>query len=392
MIKTFKYRIYPKKSQRSALQGSLDACRWVYNTTLEVRRDTWENDGKSLSLYDTHNFLKPWKEEEPWLAEQAFSQSLQNAQARVDLAFNAFFRRVKAGDKPGYPRFRGVDRYDSFTFTQKGFKLIDDKYLRISKVGIVRIKLHRPIDGKIKTLTIGRNRLGYWYASFNVEVEPKRLQLTDKCVGIDLGLMTFATMSDGSKIERQRWFKQDEKDLTKMQRKISALQKGSKKRKHMIRSLNHIYQRIFYRRSDFSHKESRKLVNKYQIIVFEDLDIADMQSGNWKTINRSIADVAWSQFVRHTVAKAEEAGRTVVLVDPKNTSQMCSGCGQIAKKDLHVRIHNCPHCGLKIDRDFNASINILRRGLASLGESQKSSPLWRGAQSQHECSGILKVN
>ena len=392
MIKTFKYRIYPKKSQRSALQGSLDACRWVYNKTLEVRRDTWENDGKSLSLYDTHNFLKPWKEEEPWLAEQAFSQSLQNAQARVDLAFNAFFRRVKAGDKPGYPRFRGVDRYDSFTFTQKGFKLIDDKYLRISKVGIVRIKLHRPIDGKIKTLTIGRNRLGYWYASFNVEVEPKRLQLTDKCVGIDLGLMTFATMSDGSKIERQRWFKQDEKDLTKMQRKISALQKGSKKRKHMIRSLNHIYQRIFYRRSDFSHKESRKLVNKYQIIVFEDLDIADMQSGNWKTINRSIADVAWSQFVRHTVAKAEEAGRTVVLVDPKNTSQMCSGCGQIVKKDLHVRIHNCPHCGLKIDRDFNASINILRRGLASLGESQKSSPLWRGAQSQHECSGILKVN
>ena len=342
------------------MQDALDACRWVYNKTLGVRRGAWENNRESLSLYDTHNLLVGWKQEEPWLARQAFSQSLQNAQMRVDLAFKAFFRRVKAGEKPGYPRFRGADRYDSFAFPQGGFGLIDDGHLRISKVGIVKIKLHRPIDGKVKTLTVRRNRLGYWYASLAAETGPRRLRPTDKCVGIDLGLTTFATMSDGSKIERMRWFRRDQKDLARAQRKKSP------------RAVRHIHHRISNRRNDFSHKESRKLVNKYQIIVFEDLNIAGMQSGNWKTINKGISDVAWAQFVQHTVAKAEEAGRTVVLVDPKNTSQMCSGCGQIVKKDLRIRVHDCPHCGLRIDRDLNASINILRRGLASLGESRKS--------------------
>jgi len=376
MIKAFKYRIYPTKSQRTALQKTLDACRWVYNKTLETRRDTWKNEKKRLSLYDTHNMLVGWKKEERWLVAQAFSQSLQDAQVRVDLALNAFFRRVKVGeDRPGFPRFRGVDRYDSFAFPQGGFGLIDDSHLRISKVGVIKIKLHRPVEGKIKTLTISRDKLGNWYASFSAEVETVPLPLSSECVGIDLGLTTFATLSNGERIERQRWFKTDERDLKRADRKMHALPKGSRERKQANRTLNHINQRIANRRMDFSHKESRELVNRYQIIVFEDLNITGMQSNNWKSINKGIADVAWNQFVQHTVAKAECAGRTVVLVDPKNTSQMCSGCGEIVKKDLSVRVHSCPHCGLVIGRDLNASINILRRGLASLGESRGSPPL-----------------
>ncbi len=216
-------------------------------------------------------------------------------------------------------------------------------------------------------MTVQRDRLGNWYACFSCTVEPKTLPPTDKVVGIDLGLTTFGQLSDGEKIDRQRWFKRDEKDLKRIQRKVSVLPQGSPERRKAVLALNHVHQRIANRRKDFAHKESRKLVENYQIIVFEDLDIVGMQSKGKKTINKGLADVSWNQFVQSTAAKAEEAGRSVVLVDPKNTTQLCSGCGQIVKKELHQRLHACPHCGLELSRDLNASINILARGLASLG-------------------------
>jgi len=364
MRKAFKYRLFPTKAQRTKLNNTLEQCRWVYNETLAQRKQRYEANKETISLYDTNRLLTHWKVERPAL-KTVHSQVLQNAQERVDLAYKAFFRRVKAGEKPGFPRFKGYHRYHSFTFKQSGFSLQDNGRLRLSKIGEVRIKLHRPIEGTIKTLTVKRDRLGNWYASFSVEVTPKTLRPTDKVVGIDLGLTTFATLSDGTAIKRQRWFKRDEKDLKRIQRKVSRLPKGSSERRKAVRALNHIYHRINNRRADFSHQESRKLVDTYQVLVFEDLDIADMQATGNKTINKGIADVAWRQFVQNTVAKAEEAGRTVVRVDPRNTTQMCSGCGQIVKKDLHIRIHDCPHCGLKLSRDLNAAINILTRGLAS---------------------------
>lgn len=361
MRKTYKFRLYPTKKQKHSLQASLDACRWVYNQTLAIRKDIWEKEKKSLSLYNTFHFVIQWKQDKPEL-NNAFSQCLHNAQARVDLAFKAFFRRVKAGEKPGYPRFKSSDRYDSFTFPQHGFKIIQNK-LSISKVGFVKIKLHRPIDGIIKTCTI-RRQTGKWYACFSVEYEPKPLRKSNKAIGIDVGLETFATFSNGDKIKNPRFFKTDQKVLAKAQRKFSKQSKGTIERQKTKKVVSHIHKRISNRRNNFIHQEARKIVNQYGIICVEKLKIRNMM-GNY-FLAKSIADVAWAQFIQALLYKAEDAGRAIIAVDPKNTSQRCSRCGTIVKKSLSTRYHKCPICGLYIHRDLNASLNILALGMQSL--------------------------
>ncbi len=374
MRATFKYRLFPTSGQRTVLQRNLDACRWVYNQTLEVRKTAWDERRESVGRYDTQNMLPGWKAEHPFLKE-AFSQSLQDAGTRVDLAFQAFFRRVKAGEEePGYPRFRGANRYDSFTYTQSGFRLLDNGRLRLSKIGDVKIKLHRPVEGQVKTLTIRRDSVGNWYACFSCVIEPKLLPPSHEVVGVDLGLTTFAALSNGETIPRQRWMKRDEKDIARLQRKKEKLPKGSPERRKVVHALQHAYQRAANRRRDFAHQGSRKLVNRYQIIVFEDLDIQDMQArGNGhKTIRKGIADVAWGSFVQFSAYKAEWAGRREVEVYPRGTTQECSACGEIVPKSLHDRVHRCPHCGLVLCRDLNAARNILARGLASLDFGPRS--------------------
>lgn len=361
---TFKYRLFPTNAQRTSLDRVLELCRWVYNDTLAARKNAYEQAGKSLGLYDTNKLLTQWKAQKPALKD-VHSQVLQNVQERVDLAFKAFFRRVKAGEEPGYPRFKGKGLYDSFTFKQSGFKLVGDK-LTISKVGDVRIKLHRPICADIKTLTIQRDSVGNWYACFSCECEPTTLEPTPNVVGIDLGLTTFAYFSNGDKIERQRWMKKDAADIARLQRKKERFAKGSAERRKVVHALCHAYERAANRRNNFAHQESRKLVNDYQFIALEKLDIQDMQTNGNKTISRGIADVAWGQFVQFTTYKAANAGRVVALVNPRGTTQTCFGCGVIVPKDLSVRIHDCPTCGLKFSRDHNAALNILARGLASI--------------------------
>ena len=365
---TFKYRLFPTAAQRTKLESVLEICRWVYNDTLGIRKDTYEQAGKSLSLYDTNKLLTEWKVSKPVLKE-VHSQVLQNVQERVDLAYQAFFRRVKAGEAPGFPRFKGKGIYDSFTFKQSGFKLGPEgapAKLFISKVGAVLIKLHRPLCAEIKTLTIQRDAVGNWYACFSCECAVEPLPALGKVVGVDLGLTTFAYFSDGEKIERQRWMQQDATDIARLQRKKERFAKGSLERRKVICALHHAYQRATNRRRNFAHQASRKLINAYQFIALEKLDIQRMQSNGNKRINRSIADVAWGQFVQRTLYKAANAGRVVVQVNPKGTSQICSGCHALVAKDLSVRIHDCPHCGLRIHRDHNAAINILARGLAGL--------------------------
>lgn len=356
------------------MQKSLDACRWIYNKSLETRKEAWEERKESVSRYDTVKMIPIWKANNSFLAD-AYSQCAQETCARVDLAFRAFFRRVKSGDKPGYPRYRGRDRYDSFTYPQSGFRLLNDGRLYLSKIGDVKIGMHRPLEGQCKTLTIRRDSIGNWYACFSCIVEPKPLPPTDKVVGIDLGLTTFAVLSNGETIKRQRWMKRDEKDIARLQRKKELLPKGSPERRKAVHALRHAYERAANRRRNFAHQESRKLVNEYQFIAFEDLDIQDMQARNGngnRTIRRGIADVAWGQFTQFTAYKAEWAGRGVAFVDPRGTTQNCSGCGQAVPKDLSVRKHTCPHCGLSIGRDLNAALNILSRGLATVGASPRS--------------------
>lgn len=368
--KTYKYRLYPTKAQEASMQRTLEACRWVYNKTLEVRKTAWEEKQENISRCDTIKMLPSWKIEQPFLND-AYSQCLQEACIRVDLAFKAFFRRVKAGQKPGYPRFKGTDRYDSFTYPQNGFELLETQ-LELSKIGLVKIRKHRDIGGQIKTLTIHRTATEKWYACFSCEVEKSPLSKTEAAVGIDVGLESFATLSTGEKIENPRFFKKSEKKLVKAQRKLSKQERGSPERKKAKKVVAHTYERIANQRRDFAHKLSRSIVNNYQVIVFEKLDIQKMQENGFKPIRKGINDVAWNQFVQFTQYKAEEAGREFVQVDPRNTSKMCSRCGQLVEKKLSERTHNCPYCGLVIDRDENAAINILRLGIQSLELSPES--------------------
>jgi putative transposase len=359
---TYKFRLNPTPHQRTLLTHTLELCRWVYNETLATRKNAWEQEQKSVSCYDTIKMLPGWKKEKTELS-QVYSQVLQEVCNRVDLAFSAFFRRVKAGEKPGYPRFRGRGWYDSFTYPQTGFTLCNNGLL-LSKIGGIKIVQHRPIEGKIKTLNISRDAVGNWYACFSCEIEPIPLPPSERAVGIDVGLESFATFFTGEKIDNPRFFRRDEKELTKAQRKLSKAEKGTPERAKRRKAVCHIHQRISNRRKDFAHKLSRRLVNEFGIIALEKLNTKGMLQDH--CLAKSISDAAWNQLAQYIQYKAENAGRECVLVDPRNTSKTCSRCGTLVEKDLSVRVHDCPVCGLKMDRDENAAINILALGLESL--------------------------
>ena len=365
--KSFKYRISLSKGQRRILEQQLEECRWAYNETLAERKRACEERGESLRLYDTQALLPVWKLTRPAL-KLVHSQVLQNISVRVDLAFKAFFRRVKEGAKEvGFPRFKGFGRYDSITYPQYGNGVrLDGERLILSKVGAVHVVLHRPVEGTPKTVTLTRSRTGKWFACFSCETEAVPLPPTDAVVGVDVGLSSFATLSDGRKIDNPRFYRRDEADLKRVQQRKDAAKNAQNWPENAKQKgiLARIHERIANRRSDFAHKESRKLVNRYEVIMFEDL--APMEMGRSRGMRKSILDVAWTQFIQMTIAKAEEAGRRVIRVNPRNTTTMCSTCGEIVPKALSVRIHTCPVCGLVMDRDENAALNILQRGLLSL--------------------------
>lgn len=360
------------------MERTLDLCRWTYNQTLAYRKNAWEKESKPVSKYETHNLLPSWKEQKPELND-VFSQTLQNVQERVDLALKAFFRRVKAGEKPGYPRFRGKGWYDSFTYPQKGFKL-DSGKLYLSKIGNIKIKLHRRIEGKIKRLTVRRSTTGKWFACFSVEVEDTPLPpwKDGSVVGIDVGLESFATLSNGEKIPNPRFFRSEETELCRVQRKLSNAPKGSLERKKALKVVERVHERIANKRYEFAHQVSHSLVNRFGLIAFEDLNIKGMVHNH--NLSKSISDVAWNILVTITLYKAASAGSIVVLVDPRNTSKMCSRCGILVEKSLSDRVHNCPQCGLSMDRDWNAAINILRLGLQSVGIGSHRSPALQGGE------------
>lgn len=363
----------------------LEECRWLYNKILETRKNAYEQDGVSLRLYDTQNMIPGWKAERSSL-KSVHSLVLQQVNIRVDLAFKAFFRRVKSGETPGYPRFKGYGRYDSMTFTQygNGAKIANGK-LVLSKIGDIKIVLHRELIGLPKTVCVRRSATGKWSATVSCVTEEDKLPTDGDSVGIDLGLSSFATFSDGEKIANPRFLKKEQDALAKAQRRLSKETKGTPERVKRRKIVSRIHERITNKRTNFAHQESRKLVNRYGIIVMEDLSITDMMSNHIQVfgnkLNKSIADVAWIQLVQFTAYKAEDAGRLLVLVDPRNTSKMCSCCGEIVAKDLSVRVHSCPNCGLVTDRDHNAALNILALGLqrisAGLSDVAVEAPAFR---------------
>lgn len=368
MRKSFKYRIKLTKKQVRLLRQMLDECRWLYNQCLEQRILAFEELGHTLSMEDQHAMLTLMKEERLSL-NLVHSQVLQNVIRRLDLSFEAFFRRCKAGETPGFPRFRGYHRYQSFCYPQSGFSL-EGNTLKLSKVGKLRVILHRPIEGKIKTCTISVNAVGEWYVSFSCEVDAKRLPQKETSVGIDVGIESFATLSDGKVIANPRFLKKSAKNLAKIQRKKDKTEKGTPARKKYVKALAKVHNRIRNQRKDFCHKAARKIVDEYQAICIEDLNITNMIEGS--PLAKSILDVSWNRFRQFLIYKAEEAGRRVGLVDPAYTTQTCSQCGSRSKKELSNRMHICEQCGYKAHRDFNASLNILALGLEGQGISPRS--------------------
>jgi putative transposase len=361
----FQYRLYPTKKQGAKLNETLEACRWLYNHLLAMRKETYEQTGKGLTLHQQINTFPILKQERPSLRD-LHSQVLQNVAVRVDLAFKAFFRRIRAHvEEPGFPRFKGKGRYDSFTFPQSGFKIDEQGKLYASGIGHIKLVYHRQIRGKIKTCTIRRSSTGKWYVSFSCEVEPERLSERVSYIGIDVGLKTFATLSDSTEIENPRFFRKEEKALAKVNRKHSKLAKGTPQRSKYRKVVARVHERTRWRRENFTHQESRKIVNTYGIICVEDLSVNKMVHNH--RLAKSIADASWSAFFSQLTSKAEEAGRQLVKVNPAHTSQTCSTCGYRQKISLSERIFNCPCCHAHLDRDLNAALNICAVGLHSLG-------------------------
>lgn len=348
----------------------LDATGWVYNEVLATRKRAWEERQETVGLYDTINLLPQWKAEHPSL-KIVHSQVLQNACVRVDLAFKAFFRRVKAGENPGYPRFKGQGRYDSLTYPQYGNGArLEGRQLILSKIGSIKVALHRPVDGTIKTVTIRRNATGKWFVSFSVEIEPQPQPVPESTVGIDVRLEQFATLPTGEQIATPRFFRTGERALAKAQRTLSKVEKGTPERRKRRKVVAHIHERVANRRRNFAHQEARKIVRRFGTICLEDLNTRGMLRNHClaKSIHPSgVSDAAWDQFAQIVTSKVGEAGGRVVQVDPRNTSRRCSRWGQVVAKDLSTRAHQWRVCGLIINRDLNAAINILAIGLDSIG-------------------------
>jgi len=391
-LKAYKYRLYPTNKQAVRLQEVLDRCRELYNAALQERRDAYRMVHVSVGYNQQAAQLPEIKAVRPEYAD-IHSQVLQDTLGRVDKAFKAFFRRAKKGEKPGYPRFQGDGRYDSFTFPQSGFSLTHDNRVCLSKIGTIKVKLPQkkkanPPQGTLKTCTIKREG-SHWYVIFTCEVEQALVyHPSEEAVGIDLGLLHFGTLSDGSIIENPRHLRVSEQKLKKVQEALSRKKRGSKRRRKAAQLVGKNHRHIRNQRKDFHHKEARKLVNCYQTMVFEKLQPANMSkrpktkqdetTGEYLPngasakagLNKSIRDAGWGQFQQICANKAAWAGSRVLFVNPRYTSQMCSGCGAIVKKELSERWHECS-CGCSLDRDHNAAINIKRAGLLLLArESQ----------------------
>lgn len=365
MIKTYKFRINPTRKQIEMLANIFEICRILYNSCILDRKNRYEQTGKSLSRIDQQKTLVADKKRIQLLAG-IHSQVLQSVLFRVERAFQNFFRRVKSGEKPGYPRFKGVGRYDSITYPQAPAFQITEQGLRLSKIGTIKIKLHRPMNGVIKTCTIKREA-DRWFACFSVECEPVRKSVSGKFIGIDLGIKSFAVLSNGEVIDSPKYFRKSEKKLVRKQRRLSKAKKGSANRKKCRRTISKLHCKIRNQRSDFLHKASCNIVNAYGFIAVEDLNIKGMVRNH--CLAKSISDAGWGQFLGFLEYKAEEAGIQFEKVAPHYTSINCSHCGNPVPKTLKDRIHFCIACGTILDRDHNAAINILRKSTVGTTES-----------------------
>jgi putative transposase len=361
---TYRYCLYPSRAQIVALEAQLEFCCDLYNAGLQERRDAWKK-GVRVGRYDQERQLTEVRRESMAPAMNSWTQI--DALMRLDRAFVAFFRRCRSGEKAGYPRFRSKRRYDSLTWSFSGnaggVALAGDK-LRLQGVGGVKVKWHRkiPQDVGLKTVTVTRS-CGRWYACFSMEVEVLA-SLTNEslAVGVDLGIASFAALSTGELIDGPRPYRAARAELRVAQRRVARRKKGGNRRRKAVAQLRRQHERVRNARRDHAHKLSRRLVREFGLIAVEGLNIEGLAAG---ILAKDVSDQGWGEFLAMLGYKAEGAGSRIVVVDPRQTSQLCSGCGGLVPKDLRCRVHRCPECGLVLDRDVNAARVILARGLGS---------------------------
>jgi putative transposase len=372
-IRVYRYRLYPTKTQEAAMFETLKLTRQLYNGGLEQRREAYRKSGKTLTAHDQQKELTALKKACPEFSG-VYSHVLQDVFDRLDKAYKSFFARVKGGAKKvGFPRFKNRQRWNSFKYKQCwnnakndwtacGKPVDDGNRISIPKIGNVKIKLHRPLEGKPKSLQVVLD-VNEWYAVYTCEVPKVALPATGLSVGLDVGTTWFAITSDGEFVENPRHLKTDLKKLRVQQRTMSRRRKGSNRRRKAVRLVAKTHQKIRRQRLDFHHKTARKLINENDLIAHEALQVSNMVKSN---LARSISDVGWAQFFSILSFKAESAGRRVVAVDPKYTSQRCYECGHTGKENrVSQAKFRCVQCGHEDNADVNAARNILGRAVPS---------------------------
>ena len=372
MVKTYQYRIYPTTKQRKRLETILEACQTLYNQALAMRKQAYEKHGEPLSYKIQANHLTPLRQASCFWSSLHIDV-LQDTLRRLDKAYQAFFRRAKAGQAPGFPRFKGKGRYRSMTFSHLSKQLIRNVRNRMArivvpKIGHVAIRYHRPLpNGKIKNLTIQRKASG-WYANIAIKVADIPEVKVQTTIGIDVGLESFLTASDGDKVDNPRHFHESEKQLGKAQRILSRRDKGSTRYQQQREIVAKIHEHIANQRRDFHYKTAHQFFSQCEEVAIEDLKIRNMVQH--PHLAKSISDAGWGNFQLILQSKAASAGKQLTKVNPHHTSQKCSGCSEIVAKQLSDRVHDCPHCGLVLDRDHNAAINIKKAAVALRGGAE----------------------
>jgi len=364
MVRVFRYRLYPTRAQDAALRVLLYRLRELYNACLQERRDGHGKLGITITAYQQMAELRAVRELRPEFAS-VHTHLLQDVITRLDRAYQAFFRRCKAGETPGFPRFKGRGRYRTFTFkdakNRNGVRLVTGgKRVDLSGIGKVKVKLHRPIVGTVKQVSVTLSGDGHWYVAFACcDVPTESLDPTGEDVGVDLGISSFAALSNGEMVDNPRCYEQAARVLRTSQREVSRRKRGSNRRRKAVVQLAKRHDRVRRTRLDFHHKVARNLIRRFDSIAVEELNIKGLAR---MRLAKQVHDAAWGQFIRILESKAESAGREFLRVDPRGTSQQCSGCGATVRKNLSVRVHACPECGLVLDRDINAAKNVQARG------------------------------
>ncbi|MFH1222472.1 MAG: transposase [Candidatus Micrarchaeota archaeon] len=364
-MRAYKFRLYPNKEQRQEMQTHLWLSKNLWNDMLELTKDLYNQYGYFATTKALREIAKN---------SGLFSQTAQDVEARLNKSIRGMIARRKKKINTGFPRFKNIDRVKSLTYPQSGFSL-GNKKLKVTPFGEINIKKHREIQGEIKTLMLKREPSGKWFAIFTAEAAVQPIPMKEgESIGIDLGLMAFATLSNGEKIKKPKHMRIYEDKLADAQRELSTKRKGSKNRRKAKIIIGRIYQKVANTRKDWLHKTANTLLSQYSLIALEKLDV----QGIAKEHGRGTGDAAWSIFTNILSYKAESAGCEVVFVNPKNTTKQCSGCSEMVRKELHERQHNCPSCGLNMDRDLNAAINILNVATSSRNSC--------GQKSQHKAT------